>query len=167
MRHAYHAGRSGNWESCKGEFRKNGWLSAWASFKVVECYETVEIEEKGRLSITQDILRESMDFPRSILASIGGVTFSYVCPYCHCFPLEDCIWWSPQGTVTATTGRSSATGGVRLVEVSTIGGLRTGFWSYKSARTPRSKSISNTRCTARNLRQFNQLVEALDKPAET
>ena len=23
----------------------------------------------------------------------GGPGVSYVCPHCHCFPVEDCIWW--------------------------------------------------------------------------
>ena len=47
-----------------------------------------------------------------------------------------------------------------------IGGPRTGFRSYKTARTPESKSISSTRCTAWNLLQHNQLVETFDKPAK-
>ena len=31
--------------------------------------------------------------------------------------------------------RSSATGGVRLADVSTVGGPRTEYWSYKAVRT--------------------------------
>ena len=40
---------------------------------------------------------------------------------------------SPDGMATATTGRrSSATGCVRLVVASTVGGLQRGFWSHKT-----------------------------------
>ena len=28
---------------------------------------------------------------------MGGVTFSYVCPHCNCFPLEDFFWWVSSG----------------------------------------------------------------------
>ena len=82
MRRACHAGRSGNWESYTNEFQKDGKLSAWASFKVRECYENVESEEKDRLSIAQDILHKSTDFLRRIIAPIGAVrggTLMYVC----------------------------------------------------------------------------------------
>ena len=56
MRRAYHAGRSGKWEGYKEEFQQDGRLSACESIKVKECYEKVEIEEIGCLSIAQDIL---------------------------------------------------------------------------------------------------------------
>ena len=36
MRQAYYAGRSGGWEGCNEEFRKDGRLSDWASKKVKE-----------------------------------------------------------------------------------------------------------------------------------
>ena len=96
MRRAHYPGKSGNWESYNEEFQKDGTLSAWASFKVKECYEKVESEEKGRLSIAQDILRNSMDFLMRIIVpndGVGGVTLSYVWTHCHCFSLEDYIWW--------------------------------------------------------------------------
>ena len=96
MRRAYHTGRSGDWEIFKEEFRNDDKLSVWASFKVTECYDEAEAEDGGRMSIAQKILRERTGFPRSIMApndGVGGVTSSYVCPHCHCFPLEDCIWW--------------------------------------------------------------------------
>ena len=48
MRRAYHAGKSGTWESYNEEFQKRGKLSAWASLKVKEWYEVVESEERGR-----------------------------------------------------------------------------------------------------------------------
>ena len=53
----------------------------WASFKVKECFEKVETEDIGRLSIAQDIFGESTDFLRAIIApvgGVGGVTLSYV-----------------------------------------------------------------------------------------
>ena len=63
MCRAYNAGRSG-WESHKEEFQKDGGLSVWASMKVKECYDKVESEDTGRLSVAQDILRKSTDFLR-------------------------------------------------------------------------------------------------------
>ena len=52
------------------------------------------------MSIAQDILRKSTDVLRRIIAPVdgmGGVTLSYVCPQCSCFPLEDYIWWVSTG----------------------------------------------------------------------
>ena len=129
MRRAYHAGRSG---------RRDGKLSVGASIKVKDRYEKVESEDKC-LSIAQDILRTSTDFLVSIIAPIdgvGGVTLSHVCPHCQCFRWRTTSGGFRRGTVTATSGRrSSATGDVRRVAVGMIGGLRTGFGSYKTART--------------------------------
>ena len=54
----------------------------------------------GRLGIAQEILRKSKDFLRRIIAPVdgmGGVTLSYVCPNCNCFPLDDYIWWVSTG----------------------------------------------------------------------
>ena len=62
MRRACCAGRSGDWENCLEEFFKDGRLSVWASVKVSECCNEVEAGDEGRLSIAQDILRESADF---------------------------------------------------------------------------------------------------------
>ena len=44
-------------------FLKDDRLSIWASAKVSECYNEVELEDEGRVSIAQDILRKSTDFP--------------------------------------------------------------------------------------------------------
>ena len=52
------------------------------------------------MSIVQDIQRKSTDFLRRVIVPIesqGGVTLSYVCPHCHCLPLEDEIWWVTSG----------------------------------------------------------------------
>ena len=65
-----------------------------------ECYNEVEAEDEGRLSIAQDILRNNTDFVRRIIApngGVGGITLSYVCPHCRCFPLENCTWWVTSG----------------------------------------------------------------------
>ena len=100
MRRACCAGRSGNREGQKEEFQKHGKISVRASFKVKECHEKVESEDIGRLSIAQDILHESIGFLRRVVApvgGVGGVTSSYVCPHCRCFPLEDHIWWVSSG----------------------------------------------------------------------
>ena len=33
----------------------------------------------------------------ALVSGVGGVTFSYVCPHCTCFPLEDYTWWVSSG----------------------------------------------------------------------
>ena len=74
--------------------------SVYGQTKVKECCGKVESEDKGRLSIAQDILRESTDFLRRIIApvgGVGGVTLLYVCPHCRCLPLEHYIWSSGHG----------------------------------------------------------------------
>ena len=43
-------------------------FSVWASIKVRECYNEVEAEDAGRLSIANNILRTSHDFIRGIIA---------------------------------------------------------------------------------------------------
>ena len=59
-----------------------------------------EMDDIGRLSITQKILRKRTDFLRRIIAPVdgmGGVILSNVCPHCICFPLDDYIWWVSTG----------------------------------------------------------------------
>ena len=51
-----------NWERFEEGFQKDGRLSVWASFEVKECYDKVESEDFGRLSIAQGILCKSTDF---------------------------------------------------------------------------------------------------------
>ena len=64
----------------------------------------------------------------------GFVTLSYVCPHCHRYPLEDCIWWVSLGgcrwgTVTVPrAGRSSVTGGVRRAVANTTCKIRKESW---------------------------------------
>ena len=85
MHRAYFAGKSGDWEMYLEEFRKD-------EKHVRECCNEVEAEDEGRSSIAQDILRESKEFLRRIIApkcGVGCVTLSYVCPHGHCLPLED------------------------------------------------------------------------------
>ena len=65
MRRAHYAEKSGDWESYLGEVLKECRLCVWASMKVRECHNEVESEDEGRVSIAQDIPRESTDFLRS------------------------------------------------------------------------------------------------------
>ena len=58
------------------------------------------MEDIRRLSIAKEISRKSTDFLRRIIAPVdgfGGVTLSYVCPHCNCFPLDDHICWVSTG----------------------------------------------------------------------
>ena len=111
-----------NGKHCLEEFVKDGRFSVSASVKVRECYNEVEAEDEGRLSIAQDILRKSTDILRRIIAPNDGIVIA--------FRLSATFGGSPLGME-----RSSVTGGVRLVAASMIGGPRTGSWSCFSART--------------------------------
>ena len=56
----------------------------------------VAFEVFGRVSIAQDTLRKNTDFLRRIMAPMSGVvgvTLSYVCPHCSCFPLDAYMRW--------------------------------------------------------------------------
>ena len=57
MRRTYYAEKSCDWENYLEEFLKDGKVSMWASVKVTECYSQVELEDEGRVSIAQDIIR--------------------------------------------------------------------------------------------------------------
>ena len=100
VRRAYNAKQLDNWESFKEECRKEGQLCEWTIERLQEAYDKVALEDIGRLSIAEDILRKSMDFLRRIIAPVdgmGGVTLSCVCPHCNSFSLDDYIWWVSTG----------------------------------------------------------------------
>ena len=81
MRRACNAKKLGNWESLKEECRKEGKLCGWTIERLQEVCDKVALEDIGRMSILQNILRKSTDFPRRIIAPVdgmGGVTLSYV-----------------------------------------------------------------------------------------
>ena len=65
--------------------------------RIREAYEKVAKDGIGRLGIVQEILRKSTDFLRRIIAPVGGVTLSYVCPSCNSFSCEDHSWWVSSG----------------------------------------------------------------------
>ena len=56
-RRTYYAEKSCDWENYLEEFLADGKVSMWASVKVRESYGQVELEDEGRVSIAQDILR--------------------------------------------------------------------------------------------------------------
>ena len=100
MRRACEAVKPGDWNNYLEVFFKDDRLSMWARVEVRECYNEVELEDEGRISIAQDILGKSTDFLRRLIApsdGAGGVTLSYVCPHCHCLQLEDYIWCVSSG----------------------------------------------------------------------
>ena len=89
-----------NWECFKEECRKEGKLCEWTFERLREAYERVAMDDIGRLSVAQEISRTITDFLRRIIAPVdgmGGVTLSYVCSHCNCFPLDDYIWWVSTG----------------------------------------------------------------------
>ena len=62
VEHTTQAGQGIGWERYEEGFQKDGRLSVWASTEVKECYDKVESEDIGRLSIAEDILCKSTDF---------------------------------------------------------------------------------------------------------
>ena len=120
MRRAYSAMKLGNWGSFKEECRKEG-NCEWTHERIQEAYDKVAMEDIGRLSIAQEILRKITYFLRQIVAPVdgmGGVTLSNVCPHYNCFPFGGLIWWVSTETA-AIERRNIATGGVQHVEAST------------------------------------------------
>ena len=62
MRCAHSAMKLGNWGSFKEECRKEGKLCEWTSERLQEANEKVTMDDIGRLSIAQEILRTNRDF---------------------------------------------------------------------------------------------------------
>ena len=119
-----------------------------------ECYAKVESEDVGRRSTAQDILRESSDFLRSVIAPVGGVegvTLSYVCPHCRCFPLEGYMWWVSSGRGDGNNRKNK--------QCNWLCAACGGQFDYRAPNMvlviqncveySRSESFSSTRCTAR------------------
>ena len=100
MRRAHIAMKHCKWESFKEEYRKEGKLCEWTFERFHEAYDKVAMEDIGRLSIAQDFSRKNTDFLTRIIAPVdgmGGVTLSYCCPHCSCFPLGNDMWWVSTG----------------------------------------------------------------------
>ena len=71
-------------------------VSEWALDRINEAFEEVGKDEARKLSTVQEIMTRSTDFLWRIIAPAGeqgGVTMSYLCPYCNSFPMEDCVLW--------------------------------------------------------------------------
>ena len=81
-------------------------------------------DEVEKMNIVQEIMLNSADSLRRIIAPVGGqggVTMSYLCPNCNGFLLED--------YVCGSLPEKPQSGGAQMVEKSMTGGNRTGFWS--------------------------------------
>ena len=62
----------------------------WAFDRTKEAFEQVAQDEAGKLSIVEEIMIRSTDYPRRIIAPVGGqggVTMSYLCPQCNSFTI--------------------------------------------------------------------------------
>ena len=93
MRFGYYASKDGDWEEYKVEVS----ATEWAFERIREAFEKVAKYEAGHLSIVQRIMLKSTDFLRRIVAPAGGqggVTLSYLCSHCNCFPFEVHTWWA-------------------------------------------------------------------------
>ena len=107
--------------------------SEWAFDRTKESFELVAQVEAEKMSIVQEIMLRCTDYLRRVIAPVGGqggVTMSYLCPNCNSLPFEDYVWWVFGKVVVRD-----------LVEKSTTGSNRTGFWSSKLVKVlsrPRS-----------------------------
>ena len=93
-RRAYNAKKFGTLEGFTEECRKEGKLCEWTFERIREACEKVAMDDIGLSSIAN---RDSSEKARTSWRGMGGVTLSYVCPHCNCFPLEDYIWWVSMG----------------------------------------------------------------------
>ena len=73
MRRASNAKKSGNLESFKQEFRREGQHCEWTFERLQEAHDKVAMEDIGRSSIAQEISRKSTDFMRRIIAPMLGM----------------------------------------------------------------------------------------------
>ena len=79
-----------DWEEYQNTFRKEVKATEWAFDTIKEAFEQVAQDEARKMSIVQEIMIRSADFPRRIIAPVGGqgwVTMTFLCPHCNC------IWW--------------------------------------------------------------------------
>ena len=95
MRFVHYALKDGDWEEYKRIFKVEVSATECAFERIREAFEKMAKDEAGSLSIVQGIMLKCTDFLRRIIAPTGGqggVTLSYLCPHCNCFPLGDYIW---------------------------------------------------------------------------
>ena len=88
--------KDGDWEECKRTNKVEVSAKEWAFERIREAFEKVAKDEAGSLIFAQGIILKSTDFLRRIIAAARGhegVTLTYLCPHCNCFPLEVSIWW--------------------------------------------------------------------------
>ena len=83
--------------NCKSEKK----ATEWTLETIRKAYEKVAKDEIGRVGIVKEILRNSTEFLRRIIAPVGRNGRSHFvvcfCPQCNLFHLEDCIWWVSSG----------------------------------------------------------------------
>ena len=158
MRRIYCAGRSGDWESYLKEVRKDDKLSVWAIIKSegmlqrgrirrrrpfkplrrTSCVKALIFSAESSRQMTEWDVSLCRTYALTVIASRLRTTFGV----------------SPLGMAG-----SNVTGGVRRVAAGTIGGLRTGSVSYKTARGPREAKVF--RADAASQRLCDNLIDSL------
>ena len=101
MRKSFFAIRDGSCVEFKEGCREKENSSEWTLEKIREAHERVAREEVGSLGLVQEILVKSTDFPRRIIAPVGGRGKSHLVenlPALQQFlSLEDHTWWVSTG----------------------------------------------------------------------
>ena len=73
-----------------GNLQKKIKAQEWAFHRIQEAFELAAQDETEKMSSVQEILIGSTDYLRRIISPVGGqggVTVSYLCPYCNG------LWW--------------------------------------------------------------------------
>ena len=92
-------------ERYRKEEKSSEWTTSKEYAKLTRKWQRMKLDVRA---IVQEILRKSTDFLRRVIAPVGGmggVTWSYVCPHCNSFLLEDYIWSVSRGHGDGNNGK--------------------------------------------------------------
>ena len=68
-------------------------LIPWMVAKLKESNCQAKQKDGQRMNIVQRSMQKSTERIIVPVEGQGEVTLSFVCPHCHRYPREDCIWW--------------------------------------------------------------------------
>ena len=136
VRRAVKAGLADGWSDLMRSEEIN---PPWMVAKLKDSHNQARQEDVRRKSVVEKVMQRSTNSLRRIIVPV----------HCHCFPLEDCIWWVSLGHGFAPRAARSSATGVRCMRRR---GTRTEPWSYKTVRLrhappqrPRFSLVHSTR----------------------
>ena len=126
MKKGFTALKNGTWEEFLETLTKKMKASEWGLDRIKEAFELVAQDEAKKMSIVQEIMLRSTDYLRRIIAPVEDKEESQ-CRTCARTATVS-LW---KTTFRRSLGENPQSGGAQLVEKSTIGSNRAGFWPYK------------------------------------